>query len=123
MTCLIMMRSYRPLFSVESDGNTYCHDGWRSSRRSNRWSSRRCRVACNITCAASLSGQQSELGDFAAGALEGVTAIAILVAAPATGGASLLTTIGGAETALGDGSERLLRWLRASARRRRRQRE
>lgn len=50
------------------------------------------------------AGQQSELGSFLSGALKGAAAIAGIVAAPATGGASLLATIGGAETSLGDGS-------------------
>lgn len=50
------------------------------------------------------AAKTAETGDIIGGVLKGAAAIAGLVAAPATGGASLLTTIGSAETALGDGS-------------------
>jgi hypothetical protein len=58
----------------------------------------------NLATETRQAGQQSDLRDFLGGLMKGAAAVANLVAAPATGGASLLITIGGAETSLGDGS-------------------
>ena len=61
----------------------------------------------NMAAAAGVAEQaekKSGIGSLVAGGLKLAGAAASIIMAPATGGASLLTTIGGAETSLGDGS-------------------